>query len=143
MILIQVLAFWMKERRNQCNHNLHLLQSNISTNFYNYWIYFNRAGTHLHGQSKFTYFHIFVSLLNMYINRCQSRVNFQSSPSNQVCFYYLSVSLKSRFWFFFNCTVDNLESILWLYNKILYNLQFEDVFVLFHFTILALYLNYL
>ena len=36
LILIQALPFWMTERRNQCNHNLHLLQSNISTNFYNY-----------------------------------------------------------------------------------------------------------
>ena len=27
---MQVLAFWMKGRRNQFNHNLHLLQSNIS-----------------------------------------------------------------------------------------------------------------
>ena len=56
--LIQVLAFWMKKRRNQCNHSLHLLQSNVSTNLHNYRIYFNRAGTHLRGQSKFTSFHI-------------------------------------------------------------------------------------
>ena len=44
MILIQVMAFWMKERTNKCNYDVHLLQSNISTNFHNYWIYFNRAG---------------------------------------------------------------------------------------------------
>ena len=49
----------MKERTNQCNHNLHLLQSSINTNCY--------------GESKFTYFHIFVSLLNMDINRRQGR----------------------------------------------------------------------
>ena len=52
LILIQVLAFWIKERRIQWNHNLHLLQSNIRTNFFNYWVYFNRAGTRLHGQSN-------------------------------------------------------------------------------------------
>ena len=101
LVLIQVLIFCMKERRNQCSYNLHLLQSNISANIYNYWIYFNRAGTHLHGQSKFMYFHIFVSLLNMYINRYQGRVKFQISLSIQICLYYLSLSLKPRFWFFF------------------------------------------
>ena len=36
MILVQVLAFWIKERRNHYNHNLHLLHSNVSINLYNY-----------------------------------------------------------------------------------------------------------
>ena len=70
MMLVQVLAFQMKERRNHSNHNLHLLQSNISINLYDYWIYFNRVSTHLHGQSKFTQFHIFVSLFIMDIIKC-------------------------------------------------------------------------
>ena len=30
LILMEVLTFWMKGRRNQFNHNLHLLQSNMS-----------------------------------------------------------------------------------------------------------------
>ena len=57
---------------------------------------------------KFTYFHTFISLLNIDINRCQGRVKFQSSPSTQNCFNYLTFSLKSRFSFLFKCTVDNL-----------------------------------
>ena len=32
---------------------------------------------------------------------------------------------------------------IWWYDKVLYNLQFEDAFVLFHFTILVAYLHYL
>ena len=100
LILTQVLGFWMKERRNQCNHNLHSLQSNVSTIFYIDWVYFNRAGTHLYSQSKFTYFHIFISLMNIDINRCHGRVKFPSLPSIQICFYFLSVSWKSRFCFF-------------------------------------------
>ena len=100
LILTQVQAFWMKERRNQCNHNLHSLQSNVSTIFYIDWVYFNRAGTHLYSPSKFTYFHIFISLMNIDINRCHGRVKFQSLPSIQICFYFLSASLKSRFCFF-------------------------------------------
>ena len=100
LILTQVLAFWMKERRNQCNHNLHSLQSNVSTIFYIDWVYFNRAGTHLYSPSKFTYFHIFISPMNIDINRCHGRVKFQSLPSIQICFYFLSASLKSRFCFF-------------------------------------------
>ena len=99
MILIQILAFWIKERRNQCSHNLHLLRSNISTNFYNYWIYFNRAGTYLHGQSKFIYFHILVSLLNMDINMCQGRVKLKSLSVFKSISINLSVSLKPRFLF--------------------------------------------
>ena len=106
----------MKERRNQCNHNLHLLQSNISTNFYNYWIYFNGGDTHLHGQSKLTSFHIFVSWLNMDINnRCKGRVKFPSSPGIQICFCYLSVSLKPRF--------DRFLSV----HLIIYNQYFDDI----------------
>ena len=100
LILTQVLAFWMKERMNQCNHNLHSLQSNVSTTFYIDWVYFNRAGTHLYSLSKFTYFHIFISLMNIDINRGHGRVKFQSLPSIQICFYFLSASLKSRFRFF-------------------------------------------
>ena len=93
-ILVGTLAFLMKKRRNQYNCNLHVLQSNINTNFYNYdWIYFNRAGKHLNVQSKFMYFHIFVSFLNIDINRYQGRVKFKSSTSIQICLYYLSVSL--------------------------------------------------
>ena len=146
LIQIQVLAFWMKERRNKCNHNLHLLQSNISTNFHNYWIYFNRAGTHLQGQPKVMYFHIFALLLNMDINRCQGRVKFQSLPSIQICFYYLNVSLKTRFWFFFSSV-----------QLIIYNQYFDYITKFFiicslkmflpystlPFTILAVYLHYL
>ena len=93
-IWVGTLAFLMTKRRNQCNCNLHGLQSNISTNFYNYdWIYFNKAGKHLNVQSKFMYFHIFVSFLNIDINRYQGRVKFKSSTSIQICLYYLSVSL--------------------------------------------------
>ena len=61
-------------------------------------IYFNQisglifiiteVGTYLNGQSNFTYFHMFASLLNMGINRCQGRVKFKSSPSTEMCFYY-------------------------------------------------------
>ena len=120
----------MKERRNQCNHNLHLFQSNISTNFYNYWIYFNRDDPHLHGQSKFAYFHIFVSLLNMDINRCQGRVEFTSSPSIQICFFYLSVSLKSRFWFFSSTKL------------IIYNQYFHDITKFFKICSLKVFLPY-
>ena len=120
----------MKERRNQCNHNLHLFQSNISTNFYNYWIYFNRDDPHLHGQSKFAYFHIFVSLLNMDINRCQCRVEFPSSPSIQICFFYLSVSLKSRFWFFSSIKL------------IIYNQYFHDITKFFKICSLKVFLPY-
>ena len=120
----------MKERRNQCNHNLHLFQSNISTNFYNYWIYFNRDDPHLHGQSKFAYFHIFVSLLNMDINRCQGRVEFTSSPSIQICFFYLSVSLKSRFWFFSSTKLT------------IYNQYFHDITKFFKICSLKVFLPY-
>ena len=59
-------------------------------------------------------------------------MKFQSSRSIQICFCYLSVSLKSRFWFFSSIyTVDNLQS------------ELDDVFVLFHFNILVAYLQYL
>ena len=83
----------MKERKSQCNHNLHVLQSNISTNFYNYWIYFIRACKHLNIQSKFIYCHIVLSLLNIDINSCQGRVKFKSLPNIQICLCYLGVLL--------------------------------------------------
>ena len=67
---VQNSNFDSSSRRNRNNHKLYLLQSNMNINLYNYWIYFNRAGVHLHGQSKFTHFHIFVSLLIMDIINC-------------------------------------------------------------------------
>ena len=124
----------MKERRNQCNHNLHLLHSNMSTNLYNYWIYFNRAGTHLHGQSKFTYFHIFVSLLNIDINRCQGRVKFQSSPSIQICFYHWNPG----FHFFSSVQLIICNQYFDVITKF-FVICCLKVFVLFHFTIPVVY----
>ena len=136
LIHIQVLAFWMKERRNQCNHNLHLLQSNIITNFYNYWIYFNRAGADLHVQSKFMYFHIFVSLLNIAINRYQSRMKLQSSPSIQICLYYLSVSLN---WFnFFLVLIFFFKGAADICNQ-----YFDDIIKFFIICSLKMSLSYL
>ena len=125
----------MKERRNQCKHNLHLLQSNINSNFYNCWIYFNRANKHLNIQSKFMYFHILVSLFNIDINKCQcqGRVKFQSSPSFQICLYYLSLSLGC-----FNPGFDFFSSV----QVIIYNPYFDDITKSFIICSLKMFLSY-
>ena len=74
------MTFSMEERRNQCTHNFKQISALI--------FIITEVDTYLNGQSNFTYFHMFASLLNMGINRCQGRVKFQSSPSTQMCFYY-------------------------------------------------------
>ena len=112
LVLIQVLDFWMKEETNKCNHNLHLLQSDISTNFYNYRIYFNRAGTHLRGQLKFTFLHIFYHCWAWILIGVKvfPRIKFQILIVVMVG-WSPKVHLVFRSWFFliwFNGTVDNL-----------------------------------
>ena len=113
LILIQVLVFWMKERRNQCKHNLHSLESNVSTIFYICWVYFDKAGTHFCSQSRFTYFHIFISLMNMDINRCHGRVKFQSLPNIQICFYFFKCFIKIQVLLFFSSVQFVIYNLSW------------------------------
>ena len=129
MILVQVLLFWMKERRNHYNHNFYLLQSNISINLYNYWIYFSRAGTHLHDQSKFAIstflYHCWLWILIGVKVRSNSTLS-----SNLVLLFIISVSLKYMFWFF---------SIVQL---IIYNQHFYDITKVFIICSLKMFLSY-
>ena len=61
----------MKERRNQCNHNF----NQISALTYIITEYALIEQAHIYKVSQ-NYFHIFVSLLDMDINRCQGRMKF-------------------------------------------------------------------